>query len=350
MQRPHFIARHLSARHDLMVLCPFSRIRKVLTHNSRFGIRIFRIVLVRLSPLLVYILSRQVLRAYIWMLMRFFRPDYIWLTHPELLNYLPVTISIPILYDCMDDALAFDTDSQKKMHLEKMERQLAAKAAHIFCSSRNLMYKIHQRTGCMDKCTLVYNAFEPVYSEHDVPSAAPIPKLLDYHSVGYIGTISPWMDFGALIYCLEHNQQLHIHLVGPVDKVDISLWQQHDRLHFYGPVQHHLLQAYANCFDVLIMPFRITELIRSVDPVKLYEYIYFNKAIISVRYQEIIRFSDFVSFYSDYDELSQIIWSMITVGFKPKYTSSDREAFLQINTWSNRVDKVESVLQKTACL
>jgi hypothetical protein len=34
------------------------------------------------------------------------------------------------------------------------------------------------------------------------------------------------------------------------------------------------------------MPFQVTDLIQSVNPVKLYEYIYSNKASISVRYDE----------------------------------------------------------------
>jgi hypothetical protein len=34
--------------------------------------------------------------------------------------------------------------------------------------------------------------------------------------------------------------------------------------------------------DILFMPFQVTDLIQSVNPVKLYEYIYSNKASISV--------------------------------------------------------------------
>jgi hypothetical protein len=38
--------------------------------------------------------------------------------------------------------------------------------------------------------------------------------------------------------------------------------------------------------DILFMPFQVTDLIQSVNPVKLYEYIYSNKASISVGYDE----------------------------------------------------------------
>ena len=47
-----------------------------------------------------------------------------------------------------------------------------------------------------------------------------------------------------------------------------------------------------------MMPFILNELIESVDPVKLYEYINFEKNIICIKYDEILRFKDFVYFYN----------------------------------------------------
>ena len=46
----------------------------------------------------------------------------------------------------------------------------------------------------------------------------------------------------------------------------------------------------------MIMPFKLNELVKSVDPVKLYEYINYNKPIISIFYQEIKRYSQLCGF------------------------------------------------------
>ena len=59
------------------------------------------------------------------------------------------------------------------------------------------------------------------------------------------------------------------------------------------------------------MPFVVNDIILSVDPVKLYEYLNFNKNIISVHYPEIDRFSDFVNFYNSNKELISVIFKLM---------------------------------------
>ena len=49
-----------------------------------------------------------------------------------------------------------------------------------------------------------------------------------------------------------------------------------DKVIFHGPIEHSRLIENKELYDVLIMPFIRNELIESVDPVKLYEYIAFE--------------------------------------------------------------------------
>ncbi len=50
------------------------------------------------------------------------------------------------------------------------------------------------------------------------------------------------------------------------------------------------------------MPFKLNDIVEAVDPVKLYEYINFNKDILTISYKEIERFSKFTYSYDGYDE------------------------------------------------
>ena len=54
------------------------------------------------------------------------------------------------------------------------------------------------------------------------------------------------------------------------------------------------------------MPFKLNDIIRDVDPVKLYEYISMGKPVISVYYKEVNQFRDFV-FSTFPDELIRIL-------------------------------------------
>ena len=73
-------------------------------------------------------------------------------------------------------------------------------------------------------------------------------------------------------------------------------------MEFMGTVEHNKLYSAVKDSTALIMPFKVNKIIESVDPVKLYEYINFNKNILTIKYNEINRFDKFVYFYSDYTE------------------------------------------------
>jgi len=119
---------------------------------------------------------------------------------------------------------------------------------------------------------------------------------------------------------------------------------QHERIKYLGAVRHEDIHARVSGFDALMMPFQVTELIQSVDPVKLYEYIYFDKPIVSVSYPEIERFSDFVDFYTDHSGLALIINRYLSEGFRKKYSDNERLQFISSSTWSDRVSQIQESL------
>lgn len=168
-----------------------------------------------------------------------------------------------------------------------------------------------QREKCKDKIVLNRNAFDGVILNVNYEN---IRK--DVYKIGYIGTISAWFDFESLYYTLDNIKNIEYHLIGPIDHKH----RPHERIKLYGPIKHEDLYSFAKEFDCFIMPFKLNELITSVDPVKLNEYINYNKSIISVYYDEIKRFSPFVSFYNNKEDLNTILQSMVNQNFPKKYS------------------------------
>ena len=158
-----------------------------------------------------------------------------------------------------------------------------------------------------------------------------------------MGTISSWLDFEALNKIVNTFPSTEIHLFGPIENLGMVL-SKHKRIKYLGAIRHEEIQPHVNKFDALMMPFQVTELIQSVDPVKLYEYIFFDKPIVSVRYTEIERFSNFVDFYSDHEELIAILGRYFNEGFKKKYSGEERDRFIAANTWTQRVACIEDKL------
>ena len=106
---------------------------------------------------------------------------------------------------------------------------------------------------------------------------------------------SEWLNIPLLIEALNLYNELTIYLVGPCD-IKIP---KHERLIIVGPVNHSLVFEFMKNADVLIMPFVVNELIKAVNPVKLYEYIYSCKPVISVYYAETEPFEPYIYLYQE---------------------------------------------------
>ena len=199
------------------------------------------------------------------------------------------------------------------------------------------------RYGNSEKYCVSHNAFEPSAFLSGVEKNK-FGRCSGAYILGYIGTISSWLDFEALVKIVHIFPSVEIHLVGPIENLEMSL-PQHERIKFLGMIRHDAMQSLVNGFDALMIPFQVTELIQSVDPVKLYEYIFFDKPIVSVGYSEINRFSDFVDFYTNHVELIAIIKQYLDNGFMKKYSSGSRSDFIAKNTWAHRIVYIEKELE-----
>ena len=93
------------------------------------------------------------------------------------------------------------------------------------------------------------------------------------------------------------------------------------------------------------MPFQINDIVAAVDPVKLYEYINFNKNILTVCYKEILRFEPFVYMYSNYSDYQMNLVQLIENN-NLKYDSIAREDFLKSNTWEKRAEMIHQLINQ----
>ena len=95
--------------------------------------------------------------------------------------------------------------------------------------------------------------------------------------------------------------------------------------------------------DILIMPFVVNELIESVNPVKLYEYIYSGKPCLAPKYGESMQFKEYVNLYESHEECLSQIENIIKGDLKQKPQEACRE-FVKHNTWSDRAKSIKECL------
>jgi len=335
-QRPHEFAKQLGEKFNVLVLYPVGRGRAATARNSREGLvlRPFLQLYKRREHRFVALVNRLGVRSSIRRTIRRFRPDVVWVTHPELIEYLPSDLPVHLVYDCMDDALAFPQPSSFTERMERDEAALVHRADAVLTSSASLGETLRARYGPNVSTDLVRNGC----NEGQQAGSKPVSRGPDglWH-LGYVGTLIN-VDVEALMTLVQEVPSVSVDLVGP-----IILWTgptDHPRVHLHGALRHEQLPDFAATCCCMLAPFPKTQLVLGVDPVKLYEYVNWGRPIVCLRYPEVERFGEFVEFYETPQDLVRVISRMSSEGFVRKYTDEQRSVFLMENTWDVRGNQI----------
>ena len=338
-QRPHFIAEGLSSSYDVDIVYAKRFNRKVLQNNSTEGLNI---VPIRQVPFIGRFPKLRKINDYLYnskikRMNANKKYDILYITYPTQIEAVTKSYEGKIIYDCMDNHPAFIENEEARKRLIDLEHKLMSRADCILTSSSDLINKLSERYGAEfnDKITVLRNGFNG-----KIESVKPGKKSGKAFKLAYIGTLSNWFNNDFVERSLSDIDNIEYVFIGPIsDYTQIN----NSRVEYKGVVQHNDLYKTIDDVDCLIMPFCVNEIVESVDPVKLYEYINYNKNIITVYYDEIMRFEPYVHFYNTYDDYLRCIKTLINDN-TIKYTDSDRLEFLKNNTWQNRIDFLNDLI------
>lgn len=344
-QRPHFLAENLSL-YNKLVLCYVIQLDRKSLMKSNKGANFSKVPILPLSlkgGKFIFVLLKLFNSIIINLLITINKPDIIWITHPKLFKIIKKKhLNKFIIYDCMDDILEFDNNY--KDYLQTIEKQTVLQSDLVFCSSISLMNKIIERYKAdRSKIHLLRNGINSIkYLGSDSKNNGN-NKI----NLCYFGTIENWFDYEKLDKILSSFPNVHLHLIGPY-KSKRSFKSQN--FTYYGPLSHDKLMQIVSDFDCFIMPFKLNRLIESVDPVKLYEYLLTGKPVVSVYYDEIKRFENYIYFYNSYQELYSIIYELVNENLKPKKDMEEVTEFLKKNTWKERTKRAVSIIEESIIL
>jgi glycosyltransferase involved in cell wall biosynthesis len=280
--------------------------------------------------------------------------DYLWLTHPTPFARIQdiVPDRVKVVYDCMDDALAFPTEMSDAGFRDTTflrERELVERSDAIIVSSEHLRLRLTSRYGADGKIRVVNNALHPEEGSR-LPSDKParLPARIegmfkkDCFNICYLGTIAPWVDFDLILESLDRFQEVRYIFFGPCE-APLPL---HDRIVHGGSVEHDLVFDIMDRADALVMPFRVDELVLSVNPVKLYEYSYRSTPSIAVKFDETVMFQDFVYLYDTREKYFDLMRRLVSGDLPLKGSLQERQRFAADNSWETRVSAISDIFRK----
>ena len=335
-QRPHFVAEFLQKSFDVHVfsLHHVSASQSSLVKNDITSVKIDTLMAYNVPGIINNLLAQHKLKKFVK------ESRVVWLSSPRMLGFVKplLTKRHIVVYDCMDDALEFPdvkSNIKRQTQLFDLEQNLVRRADIIFCSSDFLRQKLIQRYGTI-KISVINNAVN--VPRIDVPMAS-LPAQIETAFAGprrkivYVGTISEWFDFELLIKSLEEFKDIEYLLIGCHDTPVPS----HDRIKYLGPIEHKFVFPVMARADILVMPFVLNELVMSVNPVKVYEYISSSKPALVKRYPETERFSEFVYLYDSHQEYLSAIREIADKGYQGRRNREQCQEYMHTNTWGQRV-------------
>lgn len=244
-------------------------------------------------------------------------------------------LSMPIIYDCMDNHQGF---AETGKHLLSLEQKLFKQAELTLVSSHYLKKIAIDKHS--NNITLVPNAGD--YNHFSIAQKLITPKPKDLQNIkgsiiGYYGAIAEWFDTTILEDLAIDHPDKSIVLIGQVINEKVKkLSHKYKNIYLLGEKKYQELPAYLSYFDVCTIPFIINDLIKATHPVKVYEYLAAGKPVVTTNMPEINDLSKNIYMSSTKDFSKNI-----TLALKEKDENiNKRQLLAKLNTWENRTNQI----------
>jgi len=272
-----------------------------------------------------------------------FRRPIVAVSHPshhEVIGRLDEEVSF---YDCMDLYPFLPDKRADPLVLAAMEQKLLEKVNLVFVTSERLQKGMED---AQRKWAVVRNGADLAHfngrgSRLGQPDEelARLPRPI----IGYIGCIDSWFDSESIAFLAASRPNLSLVLVGPVQDRAIARRLKFFRnIYLLGPKPYLDLPCYLDAFAVCLIPFRINELTRAVNPVKLYEYLAAGKPVVAADLDEIRQYQNLVSIYGTREELVEQVDRAL--GAQDPEIIRLRVQVAEENTWGRRVEELGTAL------
>jgi len=263
--------------------------------------------------------------------------------HPDFLSVaLHLRIhGFAIIYDIIDEWEAFHKVDQAHWYQKNFEESIVLNANYLTAVSKPLIDKFsHLRKDIH----LIPNGFDPAFlGDFQLISKEKLNK--QNINIGYFGHLTPaWFDWKFIKDVLDQAKtnsiNLIVHIIG-YGEPDLSkmLGDYKDSLVFHGRVPPSDLYIFAKNWDLAMIPFKSGKLSEAVDPIKIYEYLYFGLPVIVKGIPHL----DDLPNVSVVDNVDQFFEVLNNLSMSNKYQSQSIDTFEF--TWEKRFSKFLKILE-----
>lgn len=246
-----------------------------------------------------------------------------WCSYPDHIDYFLKVKKDYTVFDAIDNPVEEFSAWSKNLN------NAIKKADAISCTA-NILFEQHK-----DKNKHVfmcpnggeYNHFKNASKKLEKPKDFPVFSK-EEKVVGFYGAMADWLDLDLI---KKIATKYKVVLIGKNKYYPIQI--EDKNITNIEHVDYLKLPYYLSQFDVAMIPFKLTEMIKGCDPVKLQEYLASGKPVIATKIEDVVaNFSDVVDFI-DIDNCLEVIDNIL------KNDSADKKKKRMQTSLDNSWDK-----------
>lgn len=236
-----------------------------------------------------------------------------WLSHPYHLYHVGLAEEDVVIYHCADDFTLLGRASQD-MHIAELEKALAQNSDLVLATAHMLQERL---APCNPRTHYFSNAVDfALFHQAAEPDSELAQEMRDIPGpiIGFMGNISDWYDYDLLQEVVGRASDWSFVFVGQVTRNvqnRVDQLGRYPNVYFLGWKDYYTLPTYLKGFDVAIMPYRVNEFMRSVNPNKLYQFMAAGLPIVSTPIPEAAKFSEVIDLADGPDEFYAAIERLI---------------------------------------
>lgn len=243
-----------------------------------------------------------------------------------------------VVYRVADNIKGFQNTGSNVVRAEEeaiLFSDITIVASKVLCELLQEKYKHKKIVYCPNGVDLS-NFLRDKYDEPDEY------KLLKGKKALYVGAIEQWLDVNLLKYLAKNSPTTNFIIIG-YDKKQITKEFSEDNILYLGPKNPAEVPNYVYFCDYGIIPFKATELVQTVNPIKMYEFFSLGKPVVSSCWKELELLAAPCLLAKNKKEFLDIIQCEKKLNC---YDKSFLTSYAKQNSWRERVIFIKRVLEE----
>ena len=245
-------------------------------------------------------------------------------------QYKPALVVFDSLDEPSDEFEAWKNHYERAVHLADVVIATSDKLYEMAIQRNPNSYLIPNASD--------YESFSPAaYNTFPIPEdLVNIPKPI----IIYVGAVASWCDLDLISEVAQNFPDFSIVLVGPL--YNIKEAPSAPNIHWLDYKAYHQLPSYLQHADIAIIPFKLTSMTESVNPIKMWEYLAAGLPVVSTALPEIKKYSDVVLYSENNNHFMENI--KLALYHDNEEKKQKRMELARINSWNSRAQEIISIV------